>query len=198
MARAALSDSALAAFRSKTVEAATRLFAARGYAAVTMRAIAAELGTSAMAPYRYFENKAEIFACVRAAAHGRFADAQEAAFRSSDDPLGRLLSMRDAYVRFALEHPDEYRVMFELAQEPEERYPFLGEQSHRSFESLRAAAALAVEAGVIAGEPFAVAHQLWANVHGLVTLHLAGKLTLGMGLEELLATPPLHFEDAAR
>src|SRR4030095_15871160 len=103
--------------------AATHLFAAHGYDAVTMRAIAEELGTSAMAPYRYFSNKAEIFAMGRAEAYRHFADGQERAFHGSKDALERLFHMRTAYVRFALENPDQYRVMFELDQEPEERYP---------------------------------------------------------------------------
>lgn len=193
MSRAALSEGEILAFRRKTVEAATRLFAAQGYEAVTMRAIAAELGTSAMAPYRYFENKAEIFAMVRAEAYRRFADAQEAAFRSAEEPLVRLLSMRDAYVRFALGNPDQYRVMFELRQEPEEKYPALAEQSGRAFRWLEDAVGLAIAAGDMEGEATTVAHQLWASVHGLVTLELAGKLRLGKTLEELLVAPPIHM-----
>src|SRR5215471_4903820 len=107
MARPALSEAEIAAFRKKAIRVATRLFARDGYAAVTLRAIAEGLGTSHMAPYRYFENKAEIFAMVRADAFHRFAGEQEEAFASSEDPLARLVSMRAAYVRFALEHPDE-------------------------------------------------------------------------------------------
>jgi AcrR family transcriptional regulator len=107
MARPPLSDAEIAAFRKKAIRVATRLFARNGYAAVTLRAIAEGLGTSHMAPYRYFENKAEIFAMVRADAFRRFSDVQERAFVSTEEPLERLFSMRAAYVRFALDHPDE-------------------------------------------------------------------------------------------
>jgi len=193
MARAALSDEDIQAFRQRTVAAATRLFAEHGYAAVTMRAIAAELRTSPMAPYRYFENKAEIFAMVRAEAYRRFADGQEDAARSSSDPLARLLEMRTAYVRFALEHPDEYRVMFELAQESGDRYPDLVRESERAFAALERAVEQAVAAGVLSGEPRMLAHVMWSSVHGMVTLHLAGKLTLGISLDDLLRAPPLRI-----
>jgi len=193
MPRAALSAADVEAFRARAVVAATRLFAEQGYSAVTLRAIAAELGTSAMAPYRYFENKAEIFAMVRAEAYRRFADMQEAAFRQSEAPLERLFMMRNAYVRFALDFPNEYRVMFELHQEPEDRYPALSAESHRAFRSLEEAARLAIEAGVLVGDPTTVAHQLWSTLHGMVTLHLAGKLTLGRSLDDLLAAPPLRI-----
>jgi AcrR family transcriptional regulator len=190
--RAALTEAEIEAFRKKTVRAATRLFAAQGYEAITMRAIASELGTSPMAPYRYFENKAEIFAMVRAEAYRRFASDQEAAFRSEGRPLERLFAMREAYVRFALKNPDEYRVMFELHQEPEDRYPRLGAEARRAFGALETAVREAIEAGVLEGEPLTVAHLLWASVHGLVTLHLAGKLTTGRTIDELLAAPPVR------
>ena len=192
MPRPPLSEAEVQAFRKKAIRVATRLFARDGYAAVTLRAIAEGLGTSHMAPYRYFENKAEIFAMVRADAFRRFSDVQEHAFASSDEPFERLFSMRAAYVRFALDHPDEYRVMFELGQESEELYPKLAEESRRSFTVLERAVTLAVEAGVLAGEPRLVAHLLWAQIHGMVSLHLAGKLTLGFTLDELLAAPPLQ------
>jgi AcrR family transcriptional regulator len=193
MPRAALKDEEIAAFRRKAVRVATRLFAKQGYAAVTLRAIAEGLGVSAMAPYRYFENKAEIFALVRADAFRRFADGQERAFAGARAPMERLFAMRDEYVRFALEHPDAYRVMFDLDQEPEADYPELAAENHRSFDALKEAARLAIADGVLAGEPSIVAHQLWATLHGLISLHLAGKLTMGCTLEELLAAPPLRF-----
>jgi hypothetical protein len=42
------------------------------------------------------------------------------------------------------------------------------------------------------GEALHQAHILWAQVHGLVSLHLAGKLELGCSLEDLL---PEVFEN---
>jgi AcrR family transcriptional regulator len=193
MARPPLTEAEIDAFRKKAIRVATRLFARDGYAAVTLRAIAEGLGTSHMAPYRYFENKAEIFAMVRADAFRRFSDVQESAFESSAEPLERLFSMRAAYVRFALDHPDEYRVMFELGQEAEQLYPELAEESHRSFTALERAVTLAIDAQSLAGEPRMVAHLLWASIHGMVSLHLAGKLTLGSTLDDLLAAPPIQI-----
>ncbi len=40
-----------------------------------MRQLAAELGCSPMTPYRYFKDKDEILAAVRAAAFDRFSEA---------------------------------------------------------------------------------------------------------------------------
>ena len=65
VARAILTVEEVGAFRAKAVAAATRLFAERGYRGVTLRSLAKELGVSPMTPYRYFENKEELFAMVR-------------------------------------------------------------------------------------------------------------------------------------
>ena len=54
MPRTALSEAEIEAFRHRAVIAAMKLFAERGYQGVTMRSVAAALGVSAMAPYRYF------------------------------------------------------------------------------------------------------------------------------------------------
>ena len=43
----------------------------------------------------------------------------------------------------------------------------------------------AVDAGLLAGDAEQLAHLFWAALHGIVSLHLAGKLTHGLGLEEL-------------
>lgn len=181
MPRAPLSDAEIASFRRSAGEAATRLFATRGYDAVTMRALASELGVSPMTPYRYFEDKDEVFAMVRADAFRRFADRQEAAARTSDDPRERLGRLGRAYIDFALAEPDAYRIMFELAQPTTRSYPELEAEQKRAFSYLLEA----VETPGTENDGLTAAHLAWARVHGIVSLHLAGKLVMGRTLEEL-------------
>lgn len=187
MPRAALTDEQISAHRRRIVDAATALVAEHGYEAVSMRRIARELGESPMTAYRYFEGRDEIFAALRTEAYRRFADAQLAAFRASDEPMARLLALREAYIAFALREPDAYRVMFQLDQPEPCAYPELGAEGERAFDYLLRAVEAAIEAGAMQGEPLTMAHLLWAQVHGMVTLHLAGKLTLGCTLEDLRA-----------
>jgi AcrR family transcriptional regulator len=70
-----LSPEDVSSFRDRLCQAAERLFAEHGPNAVTMRQLAAELGCSPMTPYRYFKDKDEILAAVRAAAFDRFSEA---------------------------------------------------------------------------------------------------------------------------
>jgi AcrR family transcriptional regulator len=188
MARAALTVDELGAFRERAVAAATRLFAEQGYRGVTLRSLAKELGVSPMTPYRYFENKDELFAMVRSEAFRRFADAQRDAVAGIEDPEGALRMLGKAYVSFALDEPDAYHIMFELLQAPAGTYPELEEQQARAFSYLCQAVEASVEAGLLEGEALPRAHYLWAQVHGLVSLHLAGKLVMGCSLDELIST----------
>ena len=183
MPRAALSDVEVERFRDALCDVATRLFAQKGYDGVPMRALAAELGCSPMRPYRYFENKDEIFEAVRRAAFDRFADALAEARDSTRDPLGRMQALCLGYVRFALDEPHAYRIMFELDPPSGTRPPDAEEA--RSWLVMRECVEDAVRAGVLRGDADVLAHLYWSTVHGMVALHLAGKLVLGRGLEEL-------------
>jgi AcrR family transcriptional regulator len=185
MPRAALTTSEIEAFRKKATRAATRLFAEHGYDGVTMRAIAEKLGTSPMAPYRYFENKAEIFELVRADAARRFSDAQVKQFNSTTDPAERMSRMRDAYVQFALQHPDQYRVVFELRKDPETSQEAVTAELQPAVLAMVEAARSVIEAGFFSGDPVTVTHLLWAHVHGLVSLRLAGRISEA-SLQQLL------------
>jgi AcrR family transcriptional regulator len=185
--RAALRPDEVAAFRDRLAAAATRLFAEQGYPAVTMRAVADALGVSAMTPYRYVSGKEELFGLVRAEAFRRFADRLEAALAAGGrEPLRRLRRLKQAYVRHALEDPDGYRIMFELPADNSTSAE-LAAQSKRAFGCLHRTVADAIAAGKLSGDPLTVAHLLWATTHGLVSLHLAGKLAMGRSIEALAA-----------
>lgn len=194
MPRAALTSREIEAFRARACATARRLFAERGYDGMSMRALATELGCSPMTAYRYFENKADLFAQVRTEAFRQFADAQQRA-AAPGDPIDRLAALKQAYIDFAVADPVAYRVMFGLDQEPTDRYPELEAEQRRAFSFLRGAVAEAIESGVMSGEPLTVAHLFWAQVHGLVSLHLSGKLIMGRSLDELRladVTPRRH------
>src|SRR6185503_14526016 len=93
-----LSETDVADFRDRLCSAAERLFAERGPDAVTMRQLAAELGVSPMTPYRYFEDKDDILAAVRANGFNRFAAALEKARDGASGARARGLATGKAYL----------------------------------------------------------------------------------------------------
>ncbi|MFK7894799.1 MAG: TetR/AcrR family transcriptional regulator [Myxococcota bacterium] len=185
MPRAALSQDEVDEFRDALCASATELFAQDGYEAVTMRALAKRLGCSPMTPYRYFENKTEIFDAVRSAAASRFADAIEQGGRSDKDLRQSLRAMAQAYMNFALAEPSAYRILFELdLGERDDRHDL---ESIRGWTIMRDRVEEAIDADVLRGDPDVVAHLYWSGIHGLVALHLSGMLVFGHSLEELVA-----------
>jgi AcrR family transcriptional regulator len=180
-----LTANEVADFRERLCELATRRFAEQGTAGVTLRGLADEAGCSRTTPYRYFKDKAEILAAVRAAGFKRLADAVEEAARAERDPRRRLEALGRTYLRFAREEPHAYRVMYEISQQDEHRYPELVKQIQRSQQPMLDTVEDCVRAGVVHGDPLNVVHVLWAGLHGLNTLHLADKLHLGRDVDEL-------------
>jgi len=186
--RQALSSDEIEAFRRRASDAAMSLFAREGYAAVTMRSVADALGVSPMTPYRYLAGKEALFGLVRADAFRRFADRLEAALaKAGRDPRTRLTRLEKAYIDFAVDEPDAYRIMFELSQPDPVGVSELAAESRRAFAILHRTVREAVEGGALEGDPLTLAHLLWASTHGLVSLHLAGKLSMGRSLRQLAA-----------
>jgi AcrR family transcriptional regulator len=172
-----LSEIDVAGFRDRVCEVATRLFAAKGAEGVTMRELASALGVSAMTPYRYFLDKDDILAAVRARAFDRFAEALEKAYSGPGTTTERSHAARDAYIRFALEEPATYQLMFDLSQPTEDKYPDLVRAGTRARATMTRHVRDLIAEGILEGDPELIGHVFWAALHGAVTLHLAGKLS---------------------
>jgi AcrR family transcriptional regulator len=182
-----LSDEDLAGFRERLIDAAERLFAVHGLEAVTMRQLAAEIGVSPMTPYRYFADKDAILAAVRARAFNRHAEALEAAFEAARaDPVKASRAVGEAYVAFAMQHPEAYKLMFDVTQPSEKDYPELVEAAERSRRTMTQHVKGLAGAGLIAGDEQLIAHMYWAAVHGPLMLQFSGKLAPGFQATRLI------------
>lgn len=184
----ALSDKEFAAFRQKLCKVAASLFIGNGEKGVTMRELAVALGVSAMTPYRYFRNKEEILAAIRAQAYEQLADALEvAATASLTAEAERIQALCQAYVDFALENPSRYKLMIDHAQHNENDYPELKIAIDRCNVWLTSYAQGLVDTGVFCGNPQLIAYSFWANLHGVVSLQLAGRITKDCDMNEVVA-----------
>jgi AcrR family transcriptional regulator len=141
-----------------------------------MRELAAELGVSAMTPYRYFRDKDEILAAVRARAFTRFAEALEAGMTMPGDAAAKAAAVYEAYVDFAFGEPQSYRLMFDLSQPHEDEYPELVEATARARATMTDYVRALVDGGVLEGDPDLMGYVFWSSLHGAVVLQLAGKL----------------------
>lgn len=173
-----LSDQDIADFRDRLCDVAERLFAEHGPEAVTMRQLAAELKVSPMTPYRYFQDKDAMMAAVRARGFSRHADALEAAYASSSGTsLERSGVVAEAYVRFALENPQAYKLMFDFQQPTMANYPELVAAASRSKATMTAHLKSSPDAAKEGpGERDLIGHVFWSGLHGAIMLHLTGML----------------------
>jgi len=186
--RPALSEDQVAAFRTRAVDVAMTLFVETGFEGFSLRTLARALGCSHTTPYRYFVDKDEIFAAVRAEGFRRFAAALRARLTGNRDHDLRLRHLAEAYYAFAVTEPAAFRVIFEMGQLEAEAYPFVREAMADAWGVLVGTVTEAVEAGVIVGEPKVVAHTMWSGIHGIATLQLAGKLLMGRSGDQVLQT----------
>ena len=173
-----LTDKDIADFRAELCRVATERFARFGYEGVTMRQLAEALGCSPKTPYRYFKDKADILATVRAQAFGKFADALEAAAANAPpgDPIERVRRVGEAYFRFALKNPHAYRIMFDINAPLDDSHPDLGPQADRAARYITQQAEELAKLGLISVDPKLFGWSMWAATHGLVMLQQAGML----------------------
>ena len=154
------------------LEAARDLLAEGGLEAVSMRSVAGRVGLSATAIYNYFENKGDLVRQVVHQGFERFAGYLQDAVK--DLPKGSRERMRAhgrAYLRFALENREYFRVIFAAHGEAGDMDELPAGGGYPMF---RQAVAEAMEAGAIRqADPDLVVLYLWTLVHGLVTLQLA-------------------------
>ncbi|MFC6839659.1 TetR/AcrR family transcriptional regulator [Xanthomonas theicola] len=99
--------------RARVLDAATRLIARGGIAALTTRAVAAAASVQAPTLYRLFGDKQGLLNAV--AEHGLAAFlADKAALPPHPDPVQNLANAWDSYVAFGLAHPTVFAIMNEV------------------------------------------------------------------------------------
>ncbi len=147
--------------------AAGKILEKEGVEALSLRALTRRTGVSHAAPYRHFRDRESLLAALAAEGFAMLGRAQREAAAS-----GGLRAMGEAYVRFALAHPQRFRLMFG-GQLKIARHPALREVATKAFEAL--SGALAAHAGDLRGAGDA-SIAAWALVHGLAQLLLGGRI----------------------
>ena len=185
--------------RAELLAAASRLLAAEGPDALTVRRIAAEAGCSTMGVYSRFGGKDGIVEALYVEGFQALAAAMDAVTRTVD-PLADLVDCGLAYRRFALAHPTSYTVMFERAVPGYEPSVEAAVIAWGTFERLVAQVQRALDAAAHPpGDAAEVAQRLWAMSHGWVSLELHGLMTAtDVDAAYLRALESLHPRPAGR
>lgn len=155
--------------RAALLQEAVRLIQTRGVEALTLREVGGHLGVSRTAIYRHFPSKDALLAAVAQEGFRVFRQALVEAWLGGGKGQAGFAAMGLAYVRFALEHPSHYRVMFGGGHlEPDA-------SGEGAFGVLVEAIVEQQQAGLVRrDEPQLVALYIWSAMHGIAMLALDG------------------------
>ena len=154
-----------------------KLLEQNGNADFTLRDLASRVGVSHAAPYAHFADKNALLAAIATAGFGRLKEALETSIRGQEAPADQFLRMGTAYVRFGMENPALYKLMFASEELPAKRgeYPELQAAGGAAFETLTGMLGCMQQAGFLReGDLDGYGLTVWSHVHGLASLIITG------------------------
>lgn len=173
---------------------AKKLFVEKGIEQTTIRSIADAIDYSVGTVYVYFKSKNDILHALHTQGFTELGG-QFAVLYNVSNPMERLRAMGRVYIRFALENPDMYDLMFNV-KAPMVFLSATNEQEwnegKNTFHALRTTVNQCMDAGHFKGhvsEP--LTFMIWSLVHGMCSLEI-GHRTKGVNL-----TSPIAIVDRA-
>ena len=175
--------------RAQLIEATRVLVEEKGPDHFSVSEACRRAGVSSAAPYKHFKDKEEMLHAVAVEGMQRqrsdlIAELEEYPARTLD----RVIAMGRVYVRFAVEEPGVFRLMFGLS-ENHGAHDHLIETGNNTFTLVQQEVAGYRGSEEVAGEDMHKAFLLWSFVHGLAFLTIDGKLAekkLDVDLEQVL------------
>ena len=159
--------------RSAILAAAISILRREGAGALAVRSVAAAAGCSTTGVYTWFGGKNGLVEAIFVDGFKRFGEALDAAKRGNS-ARKHLAALGEAYRTWALSNPTHYTVMFAKAVPDYEPSDDALAAARATFDQLVVATQAAVADNALRGEPFELAHHLWAGIHGYISLELAG------------------------
>ena len=191
------------------IAAAHKILKDKGADSLSLRAVAAEVGVSHMAPYSHFKSKKSLFQEVAASGFDELASKMVSDSKELSSAPELILSYGVTYIEFALAQPQLYRLMLgqvenlgrrttnktddtdRLIQTIPDVSPELQRSSKRPFDLLEKAFAqtsrneLKVKAQALGA---------WSMVHGMAALLIEGhfEIPTGMTTKDFLAMAAVY------
>jgi len=163
-----------AQLRAEILAAAERiLLATKDESALSIRAVAAAVGVTPPAIYLHFADRQDLVFAVCELEAAKLEEAMDVAASGTGDPWERIRRRGYAYLRWALDNPEHYRVL--MLGRPDATPERFGDERLADTAGLGAVAGdlqAAVAAGRIraAGDPLQLAELMWMVVHGMASL----------------------------
>jgi AcrR family transcriptional regulator len=165
--------------KNALIAAAIDILSKEGVHGLSLRKVAQRAGVSHAAPYAHYADKQALIAAISTEGYRRLYETLRAiGERHAGDPLRQLIEGAWAYIQFALQDPDHFKITFSGVVEKEQAYPAFVEMSQKSFGLVVQIVAACQAAGILkSGPPDLVAVSVWGLVHGVVSLLLEGQIS---------------------
>ncbi|REL32917.1 TetR/AcrR family transcriptional regulator [Rhodohalobacter sp. SW132] len=165
--------------RDLILSTAAELFRTKGYEKTSIRAIADAIDYSPGTIYRYFKDKDELMFEISETGFKLFHEYQNSV-SNIENPLVRLKKIGESYIKFALDYPSYYELMF-IMPDP---IDFLGDD--REWKNglnchdfhLNAILECQQLGHFKDQDPMHLSLMVWAQVHGIIALHLKNRLDM--------------------
>ncbi len=180
--------------KKEILSAARELFTERGWESTSIRNIAEKIEYSPATIYLYYKDKNEIIFDLHREGFALLVN-YFGVLRGVSDPFERLKAMGRAYIRFALENQDTYKVMF-VMEEPLKHVESCAvpdwDEGDKAFDILLHTVSACQEKGYFSGlDATRLSFVIWSTMHGLCTLRTSGHL----GHVDMVRNSQMNIDD---
>ena len=156
------------------ISAGLEILSKKGIEGLSLRNVAKQIGVSHTAPYNHFHNKQDLLAAISAAGHKQLHIVLLEAYQNfKNTPKDLVTEIAWAYLQFALQNPDKFKLMFSGALEVEENHPEFEEITQKTISLFEEIIRYCQSCGALEeGNVYKIAITLWSSVHGFTMLVL--------------------------
>jgi AcrR family transcriptional regulator len=174
------------------ISAGLEILSKKGIEGLSLRNVAKRIGVSHTAPYNHFHDKQDLLAAISAAGHEQFHHVLLETFRKFNNaPTELIPEIAWAYLQFAQQGPDRFKLMFSGELEEEINHPAYVEITRKTISLFEEIIAFCQDKEQLPpGRVEDIAIKLWSRVHGFTYLMLENQFPIeylqGQDLKEML------------
>ncbi len=164
--------------KNALIKAGVEILAKDGVWGLSLRKVALKAGVSHSAPYAHFADKQALIAAISTEGFRQLYERMSVVteeYKSRSEM--QLIEVAWAYVQFAMDDPDRFKVMFSGVLEKEKEYTEFVAESQRNFQLVKMIVEANQASGKLRGGPSDLAAlSVWGGVHGFAMLLLEGQI----------------------
>lgn len=174
--------------RPVLLDEAAKMIAEGGAISVTMRELGRRVGVSRGAAYRHFSDKDALLMAVSASGFEKLGKAVQTVVEDPSLSYGtRLIDLGKIYLRFAIENPAHYRLMYGKEALSRWNQPVLKDSAdglfHLLFDVIQG---FQEESGVPEKDTRTLVYIAWSSVHGLASILIEEHIMADVDIEHII------------